>query len=574
MNVQPPLQPVNQPLLFQRLRSRLLHNAWQTMRGQSSVRPVTIILCSAFVWGFVFIISWLGFDFLHQEEWRLPVPAIIGIVFDLLFLALGLFLVFSSGLILYGSLFSSAETSFLLSQPVAADQVFAYKYQGAVGFSSWAFLLLGAPVLIAYGMVWGGRWQFYGLLPLFFLGFVLLPTCIGSIACLLIANFVPRRRKQVLALLVTLAVLSLVVWVWSHFGKRRIDPYHREGINQLLSGFSFASSMYVPSSWVSQGLRNAVAGKFDRTFFYLTLLWSNGLFLYLATSWCAARLYRQGFNRTSTGGNLRRRYGGHWLDRMVAAVVGFLRPTTRLLLIKDLRTFRRDPKQWAQILIFLFLMLGYIVNIRRMFIGNLIDKWPYRNSISLLNLCAIALLLCTYNGRFVFPMLSLEGRQFWILGLLPVKREQLLWGKFAFAATGTFLVAELLVVLSDWILGMPLVIRLLHILTAAVLAAGLSGMSVGLGAVMPNFRESDPSKIAVGFGGTLNLVACLLFLLITIGLMCLPWHLPMATTLTPGLVEPPYWLVGLGAVAGTFLGALAVAMPLHLGIQALRKMEF
>ena len=32
---------------------------------------------------------------------------------------------------------------------------------------------------------------------------------------------------------------------------------------------------------------------------------------------------------------------------------------------------------------------------------------------------AIALLLCTYTGRFVYPMLSLEGRKFWVLGLLP-----------------------------------------------------------------------------------------------------------------------------------------------------------
>ena len=35
---------------------------------------------------------------------------------------------------------------------------------------------------------------------------------------------------------------------------------------------------------------------------------------------------------------------------------------------------------------------------------------------------------------------------------------------------------------------------LLHLLTVAVLAAGLSGLSVGLGACMPNFRETDPSQ--------------------------------------------------------------------------------
>src|SRR5205814_10724292 len=49
--------------------------------------------------------------------------------------------------------------------------------------------------------------------------------------------------------------------------------------------------------------------------YYLTLLWSNGLFLYTVTAWAAHHLYRRGYNRVTTGGTLRRRYGGHWFDR-------------------------------------------------------------------------------------------------------------------------------------------------------------------------------------------------------------------------------------------------------------------
>src|SRR5262249_8634309 len=140
----------------------------------------------------------------------------------------------------------------------------------------------------------------------------------------------------------------------------------------------------------------------------------------------------------------------------------------------------------------------------------------FQNGISLLTLAATAFLMCAYTGRFIFPMLSLEGKKFWILGLLPLNRDRLLWGKFAFSATGTFLVAECLVVFSNYMLSMPWQIIVLHGAVVAVLASALSGLSVGLGACMPNFRESDPSKIAVGFGGTLNLVACLLVLVAVI----------------------------------------------------------
>src|SRR5262249_3560440 len=141
--------------------------------------------------------------------------------------------------------------------------------------------------------------------------------------------------------------------------------------------------------------------------YYLGLIWSNGLFLYVIASWVAKRLYRRGFNRVATGGELRRRYGGGWLDALASGTLFFLDPQTRLLIVKDFRTFRRVPAQWAQVLIFVGLMLLYLLNIRRFLLGDI--GWSYQNGVSLLNLCATALLLCTYTGRFIYPMLSLEG---------------------------------------------------------------------------------------------------------------------------------------------------------------------
>src|SRR5207245_1439264 len=107
-----------------RLRWRLLVNACRGLYGQSLVRPLSISLASAVVWVFVFVISWLGFDFIQGPTLNLRLStSVVVMLIDLLFLALGVLLAFSGGLILYGSLFTSAETAFLLSKPVAADQV-------------------------------------------------------------------------------------------------------------------------------------------------------------------------------------------------------------------------------------------------------------------------------------------------------------------------------------------------------------------------------------------------------------------------------------------------------------------
>jgi ABC-2 type transport system permease protein len=566
--------PRSQYLLFQRLRGRLVANAGSLLTGNSRVRLVTVVACSLLVWVGVFLASWFGFEVLKQQH--IPFAGgVIGILLDFLFLALGVLLLFSTGIILYSSLFSAPESAFLLSTPAAADQVFAYHFQTAITFSSWAFVLLSSPILIAYGLVFAVPWTFYPLLPLFFAAFLLLPGSLGALVCLLAVNYWPRRNKLALAGFAALLLAGAAVWGFDVYRsvRRSMGINDRDALQQLVSKFTFASGAGVPSHWMTRGLQSAARGDWRETLYPLALLVSNGLFLYLLATAAARRLYRRGYNRRATGGPSRRRYGTALSDRVVGALVAAASRPTRLLIIKDFRTFRRDPAQWGQLLIFAGLASLYGLNFQQ-FLRADVGAY-YRNGVSLLNLTATAILMCAYMGRFIFPMLSLEGRKFWILGLLPMSRDQLLRGKFAFAAAGALAAGEVLMVAGDLMLGMPALAVLVHALTVAVLAFGLSGLSVGLGALMPNFKESDPSKITVGFGGTLNLIVGLLFLLLVVGLMAAPYHaqLLLDGDETAAHRVQPVWVIA-GAVAGLALGAAAVWFPLRLGARNLRQMEF
>ncbi len=502
---------------------------------------------------------------------------LLATLFDFLFLALTVMLTFSTAIILYSSLFSSAESWFLLAGPVPEEDIFAYKFQGAMAFSSWAFVLLGSPILIAYGIeVEGGAaWYFYVLLPLYFLGFVLLPGSLGALCTLLLVNFLPRGRMQLVGLVVALVAAGVGWRVWHVLQESTQSPFGTRVWFENLMGEVTAwrqrlVQQLVPVQWTGQGLMAAAEGELDTMLYYLALIWSNGLLLYLATVWLARKLFRRGFNRIATGGTLRRRYGGRWLDNTLGRLLFFLDTQTRLLILKDFRTFRRDPAQWLQILIFVGLPVLYFSNMRHFYekdIGR-----AFQNGISLLTLTATGFLMCAYTGRFIFPMLSLEGRKFWILGLLPLERARLVWGKFVFSAAGCLGIAEFLVLFSDCMLGMNGTILVVHGLAVAVLALGLSGLSVGLGACMPNFRETDPSKIAVGFGGTLNLVAGLLFLIVVVGAMAAPFHFIVAAH-DFDVVTFPWW-PWLGVVVGIIAGIVAVVLPLRAGASNLRRMEF
>jgi ABC-2 type transport system permease protein len=321
---------------------------------------------------------------------------------------------------------------------------------------------------------------------------------------------------------------------------------------------------------MTRGVMAAARGDITGALVPLAQVWSNGLVLFVLAAWIARRLYRTAYDRFAGGGRGKKVYRTSWLDRVMEWLVFYLDKRTRVLIVKDFRTFRRDPTQWVILVIFGLLMLLGASNFRQYYAGEF--RVMDRYAISLMNLCGTAILLCAGLSRFVFPLISLEGRKFWILGLTPVSRDQLLRGKFAFAATGSLLFAEPLILGTDLMLGLPWEGLVLHAAVVAILALGLSALNVGLGAYMPTFRETDPSKIVVGFGGTVNMVTGLGFLIAVIGLMAVPFHAAqLANRATHAPVSP--WVFA-GVPVALALGAAAVVFPLRVGARALRETEF
>jgi ABC-2 type transport system permease protein len=563
-------------LLFQDLRWRLFRNSMAIVLAQSWWRVLTIAYCCAIIWAFLFMLSWYGFHEL-RTRWNVPLEQnLIESVFDVFFFTLTILLIFSTGIILYSSLYAGAETQFLLSSPIPDDHIFSYKFQGAVAFSSWAFVLLGSPVLLAYGLEVknGAPWYYYTVLPFFFLGFLLIPGSIGAMACLFIVNLLPRHRRHFLVGVGVLLVIAFVAWAVLWFRQSTDFGFaSRTWFESLLSEVGILGGRLIPFHWMSRGIKYAALGRPDLMAYNLGLVWSYGLFFYLLTVWMARKLYRRGYNRLASGGTLRRSYGGHWLDRILCKPLFFLDEQTQMLIVKDFRAFRRDPAQWAQVLIFLGIGVIYFLNMRRFYeqdIGR-----SFKIGISMLTLTATSFLMCAYTGRFIFPMLSLEGSKFWILGLLPLDRGRLMVGKFVFSSIGCLLVGEFLIVFSNLMLGMPWLIIAVHMLTIAMLGLGFSGMSVGLGACMPNFRETDPSKIAVGFGGTVNLVAGLMMMGAVIATVAGPMQVLHGRTPEMNVtLDAVPWYVWSAMLAGVVFGGAAIWLPMRAGMRNLRAMEF
>ena len=561
---------------FRKLRWRLISNGLRMLASGSRLRLSMIAVCSAIFWGGLFALFFGGFQFLKGFIHNLS-GEFVEFIFGMFFLSLLVMLIFSAGIILYTGLYQSREATYLLTTPASPDQIFAYKFFEAIAFSSWAFLLLGSPLMVSFGIVEDAGWGFYAIFPIFFLSFVLIPGSLGAIATLMVAAFLPRRKKTVLATGVVGLLLLLVVFgvqLWGTPGEL-LTPGWLDG---LLSRLEFSRHPLWPSRWMSSGLVAAVRGDWSTSLFYLGVISAHAGVAYLLAAVVARDLYRLGYGRVQGGRSSKRRRGWYGLDAAFHKAFFFLPNEIRLLILKDLRTFRRDPAQWSQFLIFFGLLAFYFINIRRLSYD--VEKAYWRNLISFLNLSVTALILSTFTSRFIFPMLSLEGRNFWVLGLFPLKRESILWGKFAFSSGISLVATEILVVLSDLMLRMGPAMILLHMGMVAVLCFGLSGISVGLGARLPNLKEDDPSKIAAGFGGTLNLLVSLVFICAIVMALAVPCHLyfsgldgPEAGAMSFSESQFRFWLTVAIAVS-LVVGVVGTVVPLRIGIKAFQRMEF
>jgi ABC-2 type transport system permease protein len=273
----------------------------------------------------------------------------------------------------------------------------------------------------------------------------------------------------------------------------------------------------------------------------------------------------------SQGLRSQKRYGGQsWIDRVFSVILFFVDRNLRLIVSKDVKSFIRDPVQWSQFLIFFGLLGIYFLNLRTFAYEDRDIFW--KNLIAQMNLLATSLTLATFASRFIFPQLSLEGRRFWVIGMAPMEREKILFGKLALSFTCSLLISESLIAVSSVMLRTPVTLAILHMVSLFGICLGLSGLSVGLGAIYPNFGEDNPSKIVSGFGGTLNLVLSLIFVLVVLAAQAIPCFFYFGRA---WLSPDRFRLVIVGSMAGIAMFSLAACLvPLSMGLRAIKRLEF
>ena len=174
---------------FLRLRAALAWHALKSMLASARLRLTLVVVLSAMFWGSLyglFVEAFTFLDALHAE--------VVPLLFNAFYSSLMVMLVFSSAILLYAGLYCSPEAKLLLTLPVREETIYGHKFQEALWFSCWGFILLGSPMLAAYGTVRGSAWPYFVMILPFMVSFAIIPAAWGAICCLAMVAWMPRLR--------------------------------------------------------------------------------------------------------------------------------------------------------------------------------------------------------------------------------------------------------------------------------------------------------------------------------------------------------------------------------------------
>lgn len=553
-------------------KARMARHQIAAVRHESRLKVAVLTLAAVGLWFGALFLFLRGFTWLIDFGGRGGSEFAFGVALlrqslSIFSLSIFLLLVFSNILVAFSTLYRSREVVYLLQGPISYTDFFYARFIESAAFSSWSLAYLGSPMMIAYALSTQAGPAFYLMTALMFIPYVVIPAAIGCAITIVLVRFFPRLNLPWIALIGGAGILLFFIYIRGIIRGARIAE--ESTFQSIILAMGKTQSNVLPSYWAAEGILNTADGQYGSAVFWFLLTLSTAMMTVMLTGALAGRMFYPGWSYLM--GQDRQRIKP--LNRGILAWVGralrLLPEPHQSLFMKDIKLFWRDPTQWSQFVIFFGIMAIYIANIRNS--SRLYESEFWRGWIACLNVGSVMLILATLTSRFVFPLISLEGRRIWILGLAPLTWRQLIWQKFWLSVSLTALFTVGLALLSGYMLKLEPVYYALTVYSVLVSTFGLSGLAVGLGALYPTFKEDNPARIVSGMGGTLNLLTSVAFITCVVAaqVTVLQWK---ALGLLAGEAQFQFALA-IAVFGITALSALCTLLPMYLGLRNLNQLE-
>ncbi len=491
------------------------------LRTTFVLKPQNIVRLSSYI--FVIVVFLVGGGVIFYKIFHyLGTVEIIGPILEKRIISLA-FLIFltliflSSAITALSTFFRSKEVEFLMSLPIPIEKIFMSKFFENTFYCSWATIIAAIPLVWAFGFAHKYSLVFYPFSLVALLLFILIPSALGVITIILLVNIMGNMTRRRLRYIIILFICFLLVILFITKPTVLRVPYTADikEINAYVEQLKIDNSL-LPSDYLVRFLSDPFSPSSNR---FILLLFTTALLAVTLSYWVALGLYRRGWNNSfeNISSGSKREFSNLLFSfcRKLRIPYG-----VSSLIVKDVRMFTRLPSQWGQALIFLVLLLTYIISLKKTPYYFNIPYWLA--IIAFINLGFTGYIVATLSTRFVYPAISLENRAIAFLLSSPIRLREFLSEKFLVSFIPNWLLAEFIIICSNIFLKSTFLFTLICVGVTTVYTLTIVSISIGFGALFPDFTESNPSKIAAGGGGVLTAILSLFYIAVSTIIIAIP----------------------------------------------------
>jgi len=551
------------------LRPKWLTALTRFRQGQGGAKIAVIAVVGVIFWAAVFGVLYRVLTYFRGvEEIGFLLAAKLLSLSLLAFLSI---LLLSNVITALSAFFLAKDLDLLVSSPVDWLNIYLAKLGETMVHSSWMVALMAVPIFTAYGVIYDGGWLFGFYSMAVFLPILIIPAVLGSAVTLVLVNIFPARRTRDLLGVIAIGAAGGVVML---FRLIRPERFARpEGFQNLLDFITVLrtpTSPLLPSEWATNSIMAWLVGPFDP--FHLAILWSTAAAFVVLGAVLHTYLYPHGFTKAQEGAE---RFIKGWM--WGAALDPLFRPLSvakREFVIKDIKLFFRDTTQWSQLILLSVLVVVYLFNIRALplFTGERVPFFLV-TVVSFLNLGLAGFVLASIAARFIFPAISLEGRQMWLLRSSPLDLRALLWSKYWVGTVPLLVLALMITVFTNVLLKASPFMMGVGVSSIVLLTLAIAAMALGFGALYPQFDTENAAQIPTSFGGLVFMMSTVALLAAVIIIEAVPVYGYLRATYLGQTFHANGVMIGaFGLAAAVCLGATVIS--LKVALHRMERFEF
>lgn len=555
-------------LLVPKWRSALTRARQERASGGRG-KLVVLLVVGVIFWAAAFGVLYRVLRYFKSTE---EIGALLaGKLLGITLLSFASILLLSNVITALSSYFLAKDLDLLVSSPVDQLRLYLAKLLETVIASSWMVALTAVPMFTAYGIVYHGGWLFGLFAAAVFLPSLLLPAVIGVAVTTILVNVFPARRTRDLLSIVALGAAAGVILLFRIIRPEQLA--RPEGFRNLLDFITVLrtpTSPFLPSEWVSKAVMSYLTGAPD--WLAVFLVWSSAAAFIVGGAAIHGWLFPVGYSRAQEGAERFVR-GGFW-SWSLGWILARLGPSRREFVLKDLRLFFRDTTQWSQLILLAALLFVYLFNIKALplFSGERVSFFLV-SVISFLNLGLAGFVLASIAARFIFPAVSLEGRQMWLLRSSPLDLRALLWSKYWVGTLPLLVLALLITVLTNVLLKATPFMMAVGVGTIVLLTLAIAALALAFGTLYPQFETENAAQIPTSFGGLVFMMATVALLAVVILIESVPVYRYLRAAFEQRPLEVTPVMVGAFVLAAAVCIA-ATVIPLKIALRKMEEFEF